>query len=117
MAANKLTLVTARSEDAEFLFRLIEETMRNYVETTLREWNEDMVRQFTRESARDGSFQLIDCGGVTVGALRVERMDSHIQLDQLFISKPYQRQGIGTELVGNLIAEAKLTGKPLRLRV
>ena len=117
MQDSRLTLNAARPEDAEFLYRLTEETMRTYVEMTWGEWKEEMVRQFTRKAASDGSFDLIVFGGITVGALRVERLESHIQLDQMYISKPYQRQGIGTALVRDLIAEARSAKKPLRLRV
>jgi ribosomal protein S18 acetylase RimI-like enzyme len=117
MATSTLTLSTARPRDAEFLYRLTEETMRSYAEATWGTWNGDLVRQFTEKSASDGSFQLILRDGTTVGALRMQRLDSHMQLDQLFISKPYQRQGIGTQLVRGLIAEARSANKPLRLRV
>jgi ribosomal protein S18 acetylase RimI-like enzyme len=112
-----LIFTPATAADGEFLYRLTEQTMRTYVEAAWGRWDEQMVRQFTDKSAGDGSFQLISQNGVTVGAMRVERFASHIQLDQLYVATPYQRRGIGTEILRSLMAEARCAGKPLRLRV
>jgi ribosomal protein S18 acetylase RimI-like enzyme len=114
-AALKITPATAT--DGEFLYRLTEQTIRTYVEAAWGTWNEEMVRQFTDKSARDGSFQLISQNGMTVGAMRVERFPTHIQLDQLYLATHYERRGIGTEIVRSLMAEARSAKKPLRLRV
>jgi len=115
--ATALTLTPATAADGEFLYRLTEQTMRPYAEATWGAWNEQAVREFTDKSARDGSFQIISQNGITVGAVRIERFASHIQLDQLYVGTPYQRRGIGTDIVRGLMAEARSVKKPLRLRV
>jgi ribosomal protein S18 acetylase RimI-like enzyme len=112
-----LVFTPATATDGEFLYRLTEQTMRGYVEAVWGNWNEQMVREFTDKAARDGSFELISQNGVNVGAMRVERFPDHIRLDQLYVATPYQRRGIGTEIVRNLMAEARAAKQPLRLRV
>jgi GNAT superfamily N-acetyltransferase len=112
-----LTLTAATAADGEYLYRLTEQTMRAYAEATWGAWNEQAVREFTDRAARDGSFQLIRRHGVTVGAVRIERFPGHVVLDQLSVATPYQRQGIGTQIVRGLMSEARDANKPLRLRV
>jgi ribosomal protein S18 acetylase RimI-like enzyme len=114
---SSLALAPATATDGEFLYRLTEQTMRGYVEAVWGNWDEQTARKFAHKTARDGSFQLITQNGVTVGAVRVERFPDHIRLDQLYVATPYQRRGIGTEVVRGLIAEARSANKPLRLRV
>jgi ribosomal protein S18 acetylase RimI-like enzyme len=49
--------------------------------------------------------------------MKVEQTDTHIQLHQLFILPEYQRRGIGSGLLEDLLTEAGQSGLPVRLRV
>jgi ribosomal protein S18 acetylase RimI-like enzyme len=52
-----------------------------------------------------------------VGAIAVERHDTHIQIEDLYILEEFQNQGIGTSILLDLIEEARQSHKPIRLRV
>ena len=108
--------VTTKS-DAEYLYRLMEATMREYVESVWGRWNEAEARRFTREAAASGAFSLIYLETHCVGAINVEEHPAYIQLEQLYIEPQYQRQGIGTYLMRDLMARSTRESRPVRLRV
>ena len=111
----RFTLATAA--DAEFIYRLIEVTMRSYVEQVWGRFDEDRNRTHVAEAIAAGQYSIIALEHERVGALCVERHPAYIQLSQLFILPEHQRQGIGTSIVRGLINEARDLKKPLRLRV
>jgi GNAT superfamily N-acetyltransferase len=54
---------------------------------------------------------------MAVWVLMVERLPTHIQLVQIYLLPEYQRLGIGTVLLQKLIAEARQSQIPIRLKV
>ena len=117
MREHSLRFRPATMADAEFIYRLIEATMRSYAEQVWGQFSEDYNRKSIAETINAGNYLLILLEAEKVGALSVERFPTYIQLSQLFILPAYQRQGIGTSIVRGLITEARETKKPLRLRV
>ncbi|MFL6566343.1 MAG: GNAT family N-acetyltransferase [Burkholderiales bacterium] len=99
MTVESVGLRQASQADADFIYRLVEVTMRSYVE---RIW---------------ASFSIVQCGDEDVGAISVERHAEFIQLSQLYILPQHQNKGIGTSLVRELASEARNSRRPLRLRV
>lgn len=116
-AAHRPRFTLATATDAEFIYGLIDTTMRSYVEQVWGHFNEDRNRTHVSEAIAAGHYSIIALEHARVGALCVERHPSHIQLSQLFILPEHQGQGIGTSIVHGLIAEAREARKPLRLRV
>jgi ADP-ribose pyrophosphatase YjhB (NUDIX family)/GNAT superfamily N-acetyltransferase len=110
-------LRAATEADTDFVCHVAEATMRGYVEQTWGKFDPDANRKaFSgRIAARQCSIIIHD--EADVGILSVGRLESHIQLDQVFILPAHQNRGIGTALVRELAREAKEAGKPLRLRV
>ncbi len=104
-------------DDAEFIYRLIDLTMRGYVERIFGPFSEDYNRKQVAEQIAAGIYCVVSVSGDEIGAIAVEREESHIQLTQLYIHPSHQNKGIGTSLVRSVVAEAKAAGKPVRLRV
>lgn len=117
MTRHGLRFLLATMADAEFIYRLVEETMRSYVEQVWGQFSEDYNRKNIAETITAGNYSIIALENERVGALSVERLPTHIQLSQLFILPARQRQGIGTSIVRGLINEARKSKMPLRLRV
>jgi ribosomal protein S18 acetylase RimI-like enzyme len=112
-----LTLRNAAPDEAEFAFRVLEETMREYVIATWGTWWQEASRRETVEQVSAGKTQIIELNGVPIGVQLVERLDTHIQLAQLYIAKAFQRRGFGTQLLARLFVEARNSNLPIRLRV
>jgi zinc D-Ala-D-Ala carboxypeptidase len=112
-----LRLRDASASDAEFIYRVIERTMRGYVEKTWGTFNEEGNRRHVAAAIAAREFALIQRDGEDVGALSVERRPEAVWLSQLFVLPEHQNKGIGSRIVRALIAEAADSRKPLRLRV
>lgn len=107
----------ATGEDAEFAVLTERETMQGYAMATWGEWREAEARQRAVANVLAGRTQIIEHNGAPIGVLRVERTAECIDLKQIFIRPTYQRQGVGAEVLHQLIDEARAAGLPLRLRV
>jgi ribosomal protein S18 acetylase RimI-like enzyme len=114
---NRLTLRRAEAEDLDFAFRVLEETMREYVIATWGTWREEESRRETVAQVAAGRTQVIELGQVPIGVQLVDRQGTHIQLLQLYIAKEFQRRGFGTQLLERIFVAAREAKLPIRLRV
>ncbi len=103
--------------DFEFLYDLCRSTMERYVIAAWGEWCDEIVRSQLLDGLKANAFHSIFIDRARVGAIAVERHDTHIQIEDLYIFEEFQNQGIGTSIVLDLIAEAHQSDKPVRLRV
>jgi ribosomal protein S18 acetylase RimI-like enzyme len=107
----------ADANDAVYIIRLCEATMRGYVEQVWGKWNGEAAEAELGRLAASGAFSLIYIDQSRVGAIIVSRHDEHHELEQLFIEPAHQRQGIGSAVISLVVASARDAGKPLRLSV
>jgi len=77
-------------------------------------------------SAQEANFQqmwnaaqvrIIVLDGADVGWLQTMTQDDELFLAQMFVDRPFQRRGIGTEVMKRLIGEAARSNRPIRLSV
>jgi GNAT superfamily N-acetyltransferase len=115
--AAAVTTRTARADDADFAYTVIERTMKGYAIATWGKWLEGEAREQTRLDAINGRSRVIEVDGQAVGLLRSDAEESHIQLDQLFVLPEFQRRGVGAVVLQAVLAQARLAGIPVRLRV
>lgn len=116
-AAAQVRLRAATMADADFVCRVSEATMRGYVEQAWGKFDPQANRKALSEKIAAGHCSIIIYRQADAGILSVQRLASHLQLDQVFVLPEYQNRGIGTSLVRALAREAGEAGKPLRLRV
>jgi GNAT superfamily N-acetyltransferase len=114
---NHLILRRAEAEDADFAFRVFEETMREYAIATWGTWREEESRRETVAQVAAGRTEVIELGQVPIGVQLVDRQGTHIQLLQLYIAKEFQRRGFGTQLLERIFVAAREAKLPIRLRV
>ena len=117
MTVESVELRQASPADADFIYRLIETTMRSYVEQVWGSFSEENNRKNIAETIAAKNYSIIRCRGEDVGAISVERHPDFVKLSQLFILPQHQNRGIGTSLVRELASEAQQAGMPVRLRV
>ena len=74
-------------------------------------------RQGYREMFPDARFLIILCGDARSGRMVVNDAGDELRLVDIALLPAFQNQGLGARLVGGLIAEAKESGKPVRVSV
>jgi phosphoglycolate phosphatase len=117
MRIGDIQLREASESDADFIYRVIETTMRTYVERVWGTFSEEYNRKNISETIRGQAYSIITIKGQDVGALAVERHSTHIELTQMYLLPLQQNKGVGTLFIRELAREARESGKPLRLRV
>ena len=111
-----ISIRRAQSSDSEFAYEALL-TMRSYVESTWGDWLEVNGRSRTAADAQAGRSQIVQLGSVPVALLCVDEFETHLQLDQLYVIPRYQRRGIGAYVLGLVLADARKSRLPVRLRV
>ena len=107
----------ATTADYDFLFRLNEVTMRDYVVRTFGEWDDAFQARRFRERFDPSKIRVVMVAGRDVGVVEVEATGPEIVLANIRIMADCQGRGLGTTIVTGLLAEARRTGRALRLRV
>jgi len=70
-----------------------------------------------RKQWRPSQVCIIQADGVDVGWLQTVVSKSEHMLGQVFVDAPFQRKGIGTEVLRRIVAEASRLQLPIRLAV
>ena len=107
---------TATSDDYEFLWQLLKATMQDYVDQTWG-WDEVWQQTYFRENFDPGENQIVVLNGQDIGVVAVKQTETAVFLSRIYILPEYQGQGIGTQLVESVKAEAFSEGLPVTLRV
>jgi len=111
----KITLRPARSQDFDFCSGLYFAGMENII----RELNLDRVAQSAsfRQLWELTEVRVIVVDGADVGWLQSSTRGDSLFLGQLFVDGPFQRRGIGTAVIHQLIDEATRAGHSVTLGV
>jgi GNAT superfamily N-acetyltransferase len=102
--------------DRGWLYSLKRDALGPYVEARWG-WDETKQRAIFLADLDSHSVQILQIGGVEVGCLCSYRDDPLWVISQLFIMRNYQRQGIGSAVLINEIANARAEGLRPALRV
>lgn len=106
----------ATREDMDFLWDLHVLTMRDYVEQTWgweRVWQEEKFR----EKFDIAGLEILEIEGRAIGAMAVKEEPERVFLREIEIHPDWQRLGIGTALVNEVIAMAGIRELRVRLQV
>jgi ribosomal protein S18 acetylase RimI-like enzyme len=122
----RLSLRTAGPEDEAFLHRVyagVREEELAVVPWTDAERDAFLAQQFDAQDAyyrqhyEAAAFDVIEFDGVPVGRLYVARWDEEIRVIDIALLPAHRGRGIGTALLGELVAESDATGKRLTIHV
>ena len=112
----QISVRPATREDYDFFWWLHRVTMKPYVEKTWG-WDEQWQAQHFRDHFDPTTREIIECDGVLIGCISVERREHCIFLSVIKIVPDHQNQGIGTKLIRALLNEADGRGAPVELQV
>jgi len=117
-----IVLRAATPADEPFLFEVYASTRNEDVEGL--GWDDKQKQAFIRMQfdAREKSFprvgdRIILLNGRAIGRLAVDRTEKAIWLRDIALLTEYQKAGIGTRLMKDLMHEATVSGRPLMLHV
>jgi ribosomal protein S18 acetylase RimI-like enzyme len=105
----------ARGDDFEFLFRLLTVALGPYV-AEIWGWNEDEQRQRFARHFDAGRYQIVHLEK-DIGTIEVEQREREIYLCNIELLPEYQRKGIGTALIREVLADADRKSLPVTLQV
>jgi len=112
------SLRNARPDEIEWLYELNKESFLDVVVRQFGEWDEAFQRQFFFSKwAQPRPAQIIETGSDRVGVVILEQLADCHWLHELQICPDYQRLGLGTTLLNDLLADSRSRGVPLRLQV
>ena len=111
-----VSLRLATEADVEALGKIHRAAMRTHVEKTWG-WDEEWQTTFFRDHFPFGQRQVVEDCGRMAGMLDVGRHGDHLELANIMIAPEFHRRGIGSWLIQQLQAEARLTGIPVKLQV
>lgn len=122
----EITFRPIRDDDREFLARLYASTREEELAAT--PWTEEQKAAFLRqqfeaqhafytEQFADAEFSVVLLDGEPAGRLYVDRRENEIRLIDIALLPEHRGQGIGGELMRDLLAEGEEKGLPVTIHV
>lgn len=102
--------------DYEFLYELHRESLKEYIDQTWG-WDEAWQQAHFQENFDLSGKKIIECEGVRIGCIAVLDEGDHIFFSYIALKTAYQRQGIGTQLIEDVLASAAERKIPVNLKV
>ena len=99
------SLRAATAEDFGFVRKLHRETLKEYV-AQIWGWDEEQQEALVRERFNPLMIQVIQGDGRDIGVLQLEKRSEGWFLANIQLAPDYQRKGIGTRIVQDLLARA-----------
>lgn len=111
-----IALRAATAADSEFCFQLHKAAMGEYIHA-IWGWDEQVQRDYHAHGFAPDRWQIITADGADVGMLNVEYRPSEIYLARIEIHPSHQGQGIGSQIMQDLLDQAAINGQPIVLDV
>ena len=116
MATQSISYRPATETDSDFLWNLHRVGFQEYVDAIWGWDDADQERRF-RENFDPAGRQVIQVQGQDAGVLWVEEKADHVYIDYVAILPRFRNQGIGAQVVQEIIAAAAAKGQPVALQV
>lgn len=117
MDAIRVSRRPATLADREFLFHLRIATMKEYVRQAFGDWNDAWQRKFFEQRFKPAGIEILEVDGCDVGALQLARRKREIWLTNIHVLPAWQNRGVGTAVLGEILAEADRRRLPVGLQV
>jgi ribosomal protein S18 acetylase RimI-like enzyme len=111
------TLRPATPADRPWLWETKKLCLRTYIEETWGFWDEDVQRAHFDTTFEPAEISIVSLAGRDAGYIAALRGPQEIQLFNIMIAPEFQRCGLGTAVMRDLLAEAQTRRVPVRLQV
>lgn len=106
----------AEQQDEPFLYACYKQVMHEYIDQTWG-WNEEFQKASFIEFLPWQRWQVITIDEIAVGGACILDSTSCIDLEMIIVHQRFQRMGIGSDFLANLIRRARKERRQVRLRV
>jgi ribosomal protein S18 acetylase RimI-like enzyme len=113
---DELRLRAATFEDSELLYQVRKAALQTYVAQTWG-WDEPWQQARFQKNFNPTESQVIVLNNEDIGLVSTEDKESEVFLSGIYILPEYQRQGIGTQLIKAILAEAFMRNQAVTLQV
>ncbi len=111
-----ITLRHASASDFDLAFAIKKQAGGQYIQDVFG-WDEQLQLGFHKDQFFPGNTGLIVQNDTVVGWISVFDHADHTKIEELYVLPEFQRKGIGTSVLHEVIQHAKLRNVPLRIRV
>ena len=112
-----LTHRPGQKSDNDFIYFVKKSTLREYVEQTWGPWDEKFQVALHNKNIHPEEYQIIEYHGKDIGVLKIQEDSQSIEIDIIEILPEYQKKGLGTHLLKNIISSATRKNKFVSLQV
>ncbi len=112
-----IQLRKAAPEDYDFVRSVHHRTMQGYVEDFFGSWDQDYQDQRFARTYKIEEARIITHDGMDVGWLARQDLPQEIIFTEFYIAPEHQNRGTGTQVLRDLIAEARQKNKNFSLGV
>ena len=111
------TLRTSNFADADFAYETVKTTMRDFAIQTWGSWHDQESKNAAVQDTKLGKIQIIYVGIEKAGTLQYETSDTEIFVSQIYLLPPFQKRGIGGEIISKLQRQSRESNRPIKLSV
>jgi ribosomal protein S18 acetylase RimI-like enzyme len=112
----KYSLRPAVEEDFDFLYNLKVACLKDYVTETFG-WDEEYQQRRFKDYFDPTSTEIIVVNDQDVGQISLVDLDDELFISGIYILPPWQNQGLGAMVLGDVISDAGQTGISVSLQV
>lgn len=116
MKPSFIHLRPATKSDCEFCYKVKKDALGQYV-AQVWGWEEAFQREFHGRNFEARRPAIVVYQNLDIGTFEVTRHVDYIHLGEFYLLPQFQRQGIGTILLQQVLDEATAKGLPVRLEV
>lgn len=111
------TVRPAEESDIEFVFHLMKVALGPHIIQTWDEFDDVSQRARFDKVTRVEDHKIVEASGKPIGCICALEREHELHIVRIFLVPEYQRRGIGTRIVADLLLSARKRGVPARLRV